>query len=192
LKKYDNIVSVYLKGGEGMTQNVTLVKPAMELQEEYLEFYREWKDSGEIMVPWVIEKDPADFQGMLTFIENNSNGKDLPEGWVPDSTYWLVSDNQIIVGAVNIRHALTEDLKNAGGHIGYGIRPSARRNGFATQILALSLDKAKDLGIEEVLVVCDEGNIGSEKTILKNGGKRVTDFIEDDGNVIRRFWIMNK
>ncbi|EDL65944.1 GNAT family N-acetyltransferase [Bacillus sp. SG-1] len=174
-----------------MGNKVTLVKPTINLKKQYLEFYQEWKDSGEDMVPWVIEKDPSDFQAMLSFIENNSKGVNLPAGWVPDSTYWLVDAGQNVVGAVNIRHSLTEALLNAGGHIGYGIRPSARRKGFATKILALSLEKTKELGIDRVLVVCDKGNIGSEKTIIKNGGKPDEDFIEENGNVIKRYWIQN-
>lgn len=174
-----------------MGNKVTLVKPTINLKKQYLEFYQEWKDSGEDMVPWVIEKDPTDFQAMLSFIENNSKGVNLPSGWVPDSTYWLVDAGQNVVGAVNIRHSLTEALLNAGGHIGYGIRPSARRKGFATKILALSLEKTKELGIDRVLVVCDKGNIGSEKTIIKNGGKPDEDFIEENGNIIKRYWIQN-
>lgn len=117
------------------------------------------------------------------------NGVNLPESWVPDSTYWLVTDNNRIVGAVNIRHSLTEHLFNAGGHIGYGIRPSERRKGYATKLLELSLEKTKKLNITRALVVCDEVNTASEKTILHNGGVRDDDFIEEDGNVVRRFWI---
>ena len=49
-----------------------------------------------------------------------------------------------IIGAVNIRHSLTEHLFNAGGHIGYGIRPSERRKGYATKLLALSLEKRRN------------------------------------------------
>jgi len=70
-----------------------------------------------------------------------------------------------------------------------GIRPSERRKGFATQLLALSLKKAKEIGIQKALVVCDETNIGSERTILNNGGVPDTSFVEEDGNVIKRFWI---
>ncbi len=117
------------------------------------------------------------------------NGVNLPQSWVPDSTYWLVTDNNRIVGAVNIRHSLTEHLFNAGGHIGYGIRPSERRKGYATKLLELSLEKTKKLNITRALVVCDEVNTASEKTILHNGGVRDDDFIEEDGNVVRRFWI---
>lgn len=169
--------------------NLKLVKPRLELKNEYLSFYQEWKESGENMVPWVISKDPSDFQGMLKSLSDNEKGIGLPEGWVSDSTFWLVNDYNRLLGAVNIRHRLTEQLFNAGGHIGYGIRPSERRKGLATILLQLSLIEANRLGVKDVLVVCDAGNIGSEKTIIKNGGEPDSDFIEDDGNVIKRYWI---
>ncbi|MGG0184986.1 GNAT family N-acetyltransferase [Bacillus rhizoplanae] len=169
--------------------NITLVKPTLTLQNEYLDFYQEWKDSGEDMVPWVISKDPSDFHGMIQFLLDSEKGENIPEGWVPDSTYWLVTENKKIVGAVNIRHQLTEKLLNCGGHIGYGIRPSERQKGYATTLLALALEKTKGLGIQKALVVCDESNVGSEKTIIKNGGIPDSNYIEEDGNVIKRFWI---
>ena len=169
--------------------NVSLLTPTTDLQEEYLDFYNEWKDSGETMIPWVISKNPANFPAMVQELLDAHNGINIPETWVPDSTYWLVTDENKIVGAVNIRHSLTEHLFNAGGHIGYGIRPSERRKGYATKLLELSLEKTKKLNITRALVVCDEVNTASEKTILHNGGVRDDDFIEEDGNVVRRFWI---
>jgi len=172
-----------------MDKRVTLMKPTLELKDQYLSFYQEWKESGEDMVPWVISRNPTDFQGMLQFLSDNEKGDNLQEGWVPDSTYWLVADDKQVIGVVNIRHWLTEKLLNSGGHIGYGIRPSERRKGYATQLLQLSLLKAKELGINKVLVLCDESNIASAKTIVNNGGKPDSDYIEEDGNVIKRFWI---
>lgn len=169
--------------------NVSLLTPTTDLQEEYLDFYNEWKDTGETMIPWVITKDPSNFPAMVQELLDAHNGINLPDSWVPDSTYWLVTGHNRIVGAVNIRHSLTEHLFNAGGHIGYGIRPSERRKGYATKLLALSLEKAKQLNITKALIVCDEVNTASEKTILHNGGLRDEDFIEEDGNVVRRFWI---
>ncbi len=121
--------------------NVSLLTPTTDLQEEYLDFYNEWKDSGETMIPWVITKNPANFPAMVQELLDAHNGINIPETWVPDSTYWLVTDENKIVGAVNIRHSLTEHLFNAGGHIGYGIRPSERRKGYATKLLKLSLEK---------------------------------------------------
>ncbi|PFM17312.1 GNAT family N-acetyltransferase [Bacillus anthracis] len=169
--------------------NVSLLTPTTDLQDEYLDFYNEWKDSGETMIPWVISKDLSNFPAMVQELLDAHNGVNLPQSWVPDSTYWLVTDNNRIVGTVNIRHSLTEHLFNAGGHIGYGIRPSERRKGYATKLLELSLEKTKKLNITRALVVCDEVNTASEKTILHNGGVRDDDFIEADGNVVRRFWI---
>ena len=121
--------------------NVSLLTPTTDLQDEYLDFYNEWKDSGETMIPWVITKDPSNFPAMVQELLDAHNGINLPASWVPDSTYWLVTDHNRIIGAVNIRHSLTEHLFNAGGHIGYGIRPSERRKGYATKLLALSLEK---------------------------------------------------
>jgi predicted acetyltransferase len=175
-----------------MKKNVFLIKPTIELQEEYLSFYQEWKASKEGMVPWVINKDPSDFQGMIQFLFDNEKGEYLPEGRVPDTTFWLLSEDNSVIGVVNIRHKLTENLLNFGGHIGYGIRPSERKKGYANQLLKLSLEKAREIGINKVLVVCDESNIASKKTTINNGGLADKDYIEEDGNVINRFWIDNE
>jgi predicted acetyltransferase len=172
-----------------MNTQLCLLKPTVELKEEYLSFYQEWKDSGEMMVPWVIEKDPSDFDAMVQSLLESEKGINLAEGWVPDSTFWLINENNRVLGAVNIRHKLTERLKDRGGHIGYGIRPSERRKGYATKLLALSLGKVKGFGVEKALITCDEDNTGSLKTIINNGGVPDIDFIEEDGNVIKRFWI---
>jgi len=172
-----------------MNNHLILVKPQAELKEEYLSYYQEWKDSEEDMVPWVISKDPSDFPTMLNWLSDHETGMGLPDGWVPCSTFWLIDSNRRILGVVNIRHQLTEFLFNEGGHIGYGIRPSERCKGNATKILELALIEAKKLGIDDVLVVCDANNIGSEKAIVKNGGIPDSDYVEEDGNVIKRYWL---
>ncbi|CAM3719414.1 GNAT family N-acetyltransferase [Marinicrinis lubricantis] len=172
-----------------MMQQISLIKPTIRLKEAYMAFYQDWKQSGEDMVPWVISKDPVNFEEMLDYLSKNEDERYIPDGWVPSSTYWLVADEKRVVGAVNIRHGLTEKLLHAGGHIGYGIRPSERRKGYATKLLALALEKCNELGIRRVLVVCDEHNSASRKTILNNRGVQDKDYIEEDGNVIQRFWI---
>jgi predicted acetyltransferase len=172
-----------------MNNKVSLMQPSVELKEQYLPFYKEWKESGEDMIPWVIAKDPSDFEAMLQSLHDNENSVNIPEGWVPSSTYWLVTADSAVVGAVNIRHRLNEKLLSSGGHIGYGIRPSKRQKGYAGEMLKLALLKAKELGIVRALVVCDAINTASERTIRKNGGVEDDQYIEEDGNVIRRFWI---
>ncbi|GLX67780.1 GNAT family N-acetyltransferase [Paenibacillus glycanilyticus] len=170
-------------------ENVYLVRPSLEWKEPYLDFYREWIDSGQDIVPWVVEQDPSDFAAMIQWLEDQERGIGIADDRVPHSTYWLAADDGRVVGAVNIRHALTPWLMDRGGHIGYGIRPSARRQGYATQMLDLSLEKIRELGVQRVLVCCDDWNVGSAKTILNNGGVEDDHFVEEDGNVIRRFWI---
>jgi predicted acetyltransferase len=172
-------------------RTVFLAKPSIEYQDEYLAFYEEWMSSGESIVPWVVSRDPSDFEGMLQFLYENESREYIPENWVPSSTYWLVSADKRVIGAVNIRHDLTEYLLNCGGHIGYGIRPTERQKGYATKLLAMALEITKELGIKKVLVVCDEGNIASERTILNNGGIPDASFTEENGNVVKRMWIEN-
>ena len=94
------------------------------------------------------------------------------EDWqVPHSSFWLIDENQNILATSNLRHTLNEKLWIIGGHIGYGVAPSARRKGCATKVLELTLLEAKKLGIEKTLVTCYKNNIGSAKSILKNGGE---------------------
>lgn len=110
-----------------------------------------------------------DFNSYITLLEDNANGKQLPEGYVPQTTFWLI-DNDEFIGRVSIRHYLSEWLKVEGGHIGYDIRPSKRKQGYGTKILELALQEAQKLGISKALVTCDVTNIGSNKIIQANGG----------------------
>src|SRR3569832_418771 len=110
-----------------------------------------------------------DFVAYIERVLNAEKGIGLPPGYVPQSDFWLVDQGNYI-GRVSIRHTLNEDLLNLGGHIGYDIRPSKRSLGYGTKILELALPKAKELGIEKVLVTCDETNIPSRKIIEANGG----------------------
>ncbi|AZN38677.1 GNAT family N-acetyltransferase [Paenibacillus albus] len=166
-----------------------LVKPSTELKESYMAFYEEWIASGEDIVPWVVSVDPSDFDAYVRELNEAHLEEKLQEGWVPGSTYWLLDEADKVVGAVNIRHRLNQKLLESGGHIGYGVIPSERRKGYASQILAQALQKTDALGIREVLVCCDDGNIGSERTILGCGGQYESSFTEAHGNVVKRFWI---
>lgn len=170
-------------------EKVRLVKPSAQYKETYVAFYEDWVASGESMVPWVISKEPYPFEEMLVFLERSEQGIDIPKGWVRDSTYWLVTESDRVVGAVNIRHELNEKLFHSGGHIGYGVRPGERQNGYGAEILKLSLEITKNLGITKVLVVCDAHNEASRRVILRNGGIQDQDYVEPDGNIVERFWI---
>jgi predicted acetyltransferase len=98
-----------------------------------------------------------------------SLGQELADWQVPENTYWLYVDG-LPVGYGKLRHRLTEALKEAGGHIGYGIRPTQRGKGYGSLILKLLLVKAGELGIAEVLIDCFAGNEPSRKVIEANRG----------------------
>ena len=106
-----------------------------------------------------------------------------PAGFVPDTELWWVDGDQFL-GRVGIRHRLTPALLEIGGHIGYDVRPSARRHGHATLMLRKALPVARELGIERALVTCDVDNVGSRAVIERNGG-----VLEDERGGKLRFWV---
>lgn len=106
-----------------------------------------------------------------------------PCGWVPHTTLWMIERDEF-VGSLSIRHVLTPDLREVGGHIGYSVRPSARGRGIATAALGLSLPVAAELGIDPVLVTCDDDNLASATVIESNRG-----VLEDVRGAKRRYWI---
>lgn len=89
---------------------------------------------------------------------------------------------------IDIRHRLNEYLLQFGGNIGYSVRPSQRRKGYATEMLALALEECRKLGLDRALVTCDKTNIGSAKTIQKNGGVLENEVLEGD-RITQRYWI---
>ena len=166
--------------------NLKLIKASEEYREAITEMLDEWYATGEKIIPYAIRKcHHSDFNAYLDSLEVKEGGGPL----VPDSTFFcLDTDSGMVVGAVNIRHYLNEGLLLNGGHIGDGVRPSQRRKGIATKMIALALEECKKLGIERVLMVCDKNNIGSAKSIINNGGVLENEIVVD-GVTEQRYWI---
>ncbi|HRB01199.1 MAG TPA: GNAT family N-acetyltransferase [Ignavibacteria bacterium] len=169
-------------------KTLKLISPSINLENEYKEMLEEWHDSGEELVPFILRYDPKNFKKFVEQMEGFKNGIDIPETFVPHSTFWLVNSEDKILGVVNIRHKLNDKLNLIGGHIGYGVRPSQRRKGYATKILELALEESKKLGIKKALVTCNKNNIASKKTILKNNGIFYQEK-EVEGVSVLSFWI---
>lgn len=145
----------------------------------------EFNVQGEKVIGGIGSIDINDFDNSVRRTKDHAKGIGLPQGWVPASTYWLVSCERI-VGTSNLRHKLNDFLENCGGHIGYSVRPSQRGKGYATKILALTLEKAKELRIKRILITCDDDNIASAKVIEKNGGKLADKRMSKDSTVPKR------
>lgn len=106
-----------------------------------------------------------------------------PAHLVPSTTLWWVEGSEYL-GRLAIRHRLTPALWELGGHIGYDVRPSARRRGHATAMLREALPIARELGIDRALITCDAGNIGSWKVIERSGG-----VLDDRRDGYLRYWV---
>jgi len=147
-----------------------LVLPSAKYQASFLQAVTEYQaEQLAHYKPLKVEELAADFSRYVDRIKRESRGDGLPEDQVPHTEYWLVEGNEFI-GRVNLRHHLNSQLQQVGGHISYDVRPSQRRKGYGKLALELGLAKAKELGIEEVLITCDVNNIGSGKIIQANGG----------------------
>lgn len=110
------------------------------------------------------------FASYIELLEQHARGENVPPDRVA-STFLFAFDGPRIVGRTTIRHQLNAFLLRVGGHIGYVVVPEFRRRGYATEMLRQSIEIARQrLGIDRVLVTCDDDNVGSIRTIEKNGG----------------------
>jgi predicted acetyltransferase len=124
-----------------------------------------------------------EFKASLPGLIEKSKGINLPEGYVPQTIYWLyVDDKPVAYG--KLRHKLNEKLMEYGGHIGYIVRPSERSKGYGKLFLYELMRAAKDKGIDKLLITCDEVNARSRKVIERNNGKLDTII-----SGICRYWI---
>lgn len=115
---------------------------------------------------------------------------ELPEGAVRNDLYWICDDGEVI-GFLSFRHELNAFLREIGGHIGYAVRASRRRQGYAAAALRLGLDRAREIGLERVLITCDDDNVASYRTIEGVGGVlQDVRLLPEHGDVaLRRYWV---
>lgn len=145
------------------------VPPSLVYEESFAKAVEELRKENS-MGFWEEIGSPKSIKEYVQIRIDHSQGKHLPQGWIPATTYWLMDGGEVI-GEANLRHELTPQLRVEGGHIGYWIRPSRRGQGYGRKILELVLRKAaEDIGITRFLVTCDETNAASKKIIESNGG----------------------
>lgn len=142
------------------------MKPSAELAAAAAEMAADFEAAGES------RGDLADLDAFIARCRRYERGA-VPKGIVPATTYWLLRDDGVVLGGCRLRHRLNESLWQDGGHIGYDIRPSFRNRGYATEMLALALEKARQRGLDWVLLTVAPPNRPSIRVIEKNGGERI-------------------
>ncbi|MEV6348739.1 GNAT family N-acetyltransferase [Actinoplanes sp. NPDC051851] len=170
-----------------------LIKPTVEMHAAWIEARDEWgrgvhQDGGGLRPEDEVDT-PEGFAAWVAKLHREADPAVPPvEGWVHCSYRWMVEDGRML-GSIALRHELNELLLNAGGHIGYSVRPSERRRGRASWALGEMLGEAWGRGIDPVLVCCTVTNEASAGTIEKRGGV-LEDIRETDGvGVMKRYWI---
>jgi predicted acetyltransferase len=173
-----------------------LVLPTADLKESFLAAMAEFRAEGrggrddESMIghehqkygdSWETE---AGFERFVDALLSDAlEDSPRPANYVPSKPWWYANGTDYL-GRISLRHRLTPHLTEVGGHIGYDVRPTARRRGYATAMLLGVLPYAYDLGIDEALLTCDVDNVASRKVIEATGG-----VLEDKRNGKLRYWV---
>ena len=163
---------------------IKLVVPCEKYLRSYTQAYDEYSAAG---ISTYGMTDPRACN-IFEKYENYRMGRNLKPDRVPSDCYWLVEEeNEYFIGEIHIRHCLNEALSLCGGHIGYVIRYGEWGNGYGTKMLAMALKKAKEMGIENVLITCNDSNLASARVMEKNGCI-LHDKVQTDHGLIRRYW----
>lgn len=169
-----------------------LISPTVRLRDSWLASREEWgRDVHQDGAGLRADDDVESAAGFARWVGRLAGQADTSrpagEGRV-HASYWWITEDGTYLGAITLRHELNDFLLRAGGHIGYGIRPSARGRGLATWALQSVLVRAPALGLRKVLVTCGDSNLASARVIEKAGGV-LEDVRETELGLTRRYWI---
>ena len=174
-----------------MAEKLLLLRPTAKYIPQYEAYRREFLDFGGSMDGAGGLRRLESGRAWLDEVERFSRPETVPEGKVVSTQFILVREaDDRLLGMLQLRHDLNDYLRRIAGHIGYSVRPSERRRGYAKRMLAMALDEARKLGLERVMISCSVENEASRRTILSNGGVfESTVLDETDGELLERYWI---
>ena len=174
-----------------MNEVLRLILPTAEYRDEIAAYRQEFLDIGDSMDGTGPLRRMADPMEWLAMTESFRHEETVPLGWAQATQFLCVRDaDKRVVGMIQVRHRFNEFLEKYGGHIGYSVRPSERRKGYAGWMLNAVKPFCRSIGLTSILVTCLAGNEASRRTILKNGGvydATVHEPVENED--IERYWI---
>ena len=175
-----------------MTDDLILILPSRQYEKEVRTYRNDFLVAGDSIGGSNGLEEDVPFEQWLKQTLDDMDQSTVQGHHVPATTYLAIrkSDNKLI-GMIQIRHRLNESLMLFGGHIGYSVRPSERRKGYAKAMLHLALLKCRELDIDKALLTCDKDNIASSKTILANGGVLENE-VTGEGRITQRYWIQTE
>lgn len=171
---------------------IKLVSPCERYARQVMDYRTEFLRRGDSLDGCAGLEDCASFAEWARF-EERLRAK-FGDGYVPSELFLAVREaDDRLVGMIDYRHPLTDFLLRFGGNIGYSVRPSERRKGYASEMLRQVLDVCRACGETRVLVTCDSDNEASRKAILNNGGVLENEIAPPAGlgrgGLIQRYWI---
>lgn len=166
---------------------LNLIDPTPLRKNDFLNMIEEFCGANE---KHFIHEDILMNEGFEAYLEWLQLGRKAQlDEYCPWSAFWAIEQrNNCFVGLCSVRHKLSSWMAEYGGHIGYRVRPSKRRKGYGTQILNLALTKAKEYGIDRILIVCESHNFGSIGVIKNNNGVFERQ-VSINGTLLNRYWI---
>ena len=169
--------------------HLTLVRYSEITEDQYLDYITEWEQNEEHIIPSASKRNNREFAQIMKKWYEDETDIPLQNGFVPSTLFFLINDNKRILGAIHFRHYLNDRLYANGGHIGYGVRKSERRKGYAHEMLKSLISEIKKYSIKRVMITCDDDNIGSIRTIESCGGV-LQDKVEFENVMTRRYWLV--
>lgn len=172
-------------------EDFILMRPTSEYANQIAEYRQEFLDAGDSMDgcgPLRRIEEPEEY---IKICQDYEDPDRVPSHLVLATQFFFIRkcDNKL-VGMLQVRHYFNEYLEKYAGHIGYSVRPSERRKGYAKEMLKAALPFCREIGLAKVLISCIDGNVGSEKTILANGGVYESTVHEpNEDRDLKRFWI---
>lgn len=168
-----------------------LMRPTSAYAGQLAEYRQAFLDAGSSMDGCGPLRNFEDMDAYIQICRDYEDPRTTPAHLVPATQFLFIRkcDNKLL-GMLQVRHCFNDFLEKYAGHIGYSVIPSERRKGYAKEMLKMALPFCREIGMDKVLISCVDGNIGSERAILANGGiYEATVYEPNGGRSLKRFWL---